>query len=389
MASHAKPPRRGPLVLAASAMVAVAAGIGLTVATRDDEQPAEQSAAGASTPSAVAGSPTPLPSSSLGGATSLPSPSPSRPPAKPSSAPARPVGGTLAGKALYVDRSGPASRQVQDFQNAGRGADAQLIRKIADRPTATWFADSSTGYTSRARKLVTSAAGAGKLPVLTMYNIPHRDCSGHSAGGASGADAYRSYVTSMANALKGHKAVVILEPDAVAQAVQGCLDEGRKAERFMLLREAIDTLGRNPGVSVYLDAGNPTWITDTGKLADALRQAGVERSNGFSLNVANFETTTKNVAYGTQLSRKLDGAHFVVDTSRNGNGPAARGPNGNEHWCNPVGRKLGEAPTTNTGNALVDAYLWIKRPGESDGACGNGAPPAGQWWADYALSLAR
>ncbi|MCW2873942.1 glycoside hydrolase family 6 protein, partial [Actinacidiphila oryziradicis] len=36
----------------------------------------------------------------------------------------------------------------------------------------------------------------------------------------------------------------------------------------------------------------------------------------------------------------------------------------------------------------VDAYLWVKRPGESDGSC-RGAPPAGQWWSDYALRLAR
>jgi len=41
-----------------------------------------------------------------------------------------------------------------------------------------------------------------------------------------------------------------------------------------------------------------------------------------------------------------------------------------------------------TGQALVDAYLWIKTPGESDGTC-NGGPKAGQWWADYALGLAR
>jgi endoglucanase len=36
----------------------------------------------------------------------------------------------------------------------------------------------------------------------------------------------------------------------------------------------------------------------------------------------------------------------------------------------------------------VDAYLWVKRPGESDGACGNGAPKVGVWWPDYALDLA-
>lgn len=45
------------------------------------------------------------------------------------------------------------------------------------------------------------------------------------------------------------------------------------------------------------------------------------------------------------------------------------------------------APTTATGNRLVDAYLWIKAPGESDGSC-NGAPAAGIWMPEYALGLA-
>jgi endoglucanase len=88
-------------------------------------------------------------------------------------------------------------------------------------------------------------------------------------------------------------------------------------------------------------------------------------------------------AYGGQLSRLIGGKHFIVDTSRNGLGPA---PDGS--WCNPSGRALGERPTTATGDPLADAYFWIKRPGESDGTC-NGGPAAGQWWGDYALGLAK
>ena len=84
----------------------------------------------------------------------------------------------------------------------------------------------------------------------------------------------------------------------------------------------------------------------------------------------------------TEISRRLGSAHFVIDTSRNG-----RGPKGVE-WCNPPGRALGTRPTTATGSPLIDAYLWIKVPGESDGTCRNG-PPAGRWWPRYALGLAR
>jgi endoglucanase len=77
-------------------------------------------------------------------------------------------------------------------------------------------------------------------------------------------------------------------------------------------------------------------------------------------------------------------AHFVVDTSRNGTGPNsmatyAAAPYDQSaatiatlaagSWCNPPGAGIGLAPTTNTGKPLVDAYLWAKTPGESDGQC--------------------
>jgi len=77
-------------------------------------------------------------------------------------------------------------------------------------------------------------------------------------------------------------------------------------------------------------------------------------------------------------------AHFVIDTSRNGRGPldAAHYANapfaqpdpvirglGAGSWCNPPGVGLGPRPTVDTGVALLDAYLWIKTVGESDGSC--------------------
>ena len=301
---------------------------------------------------------------------------------------ARTGGGRLAGQTLYVDPAGAAADQVRAWTAAGRTADAAVIRRIADRPAATWFADAAPGYATRARRLVSDAARAGQLPVLTLYHIPHRDCAGQSAGGAPDGPAYRRWVSALAGALRGHRAVVVLEPDAVPQAVQGCLGAVAAAERYALLSHAVEALRAVPGVFVYLDAGNPSWIRDPSRMTAALRRSGIGRTHGFALNVANFETTADNLRYGTRLSKLLGGAHFVVDTSRNGNGPAQIGA-GDRHWCNPPGRKLGEAPTTRTGHAQVDAYLWVKRPGESDGACSAGAPPAGRWWPDYALALAR
>ncbi len=74
------------------------------------------------------------------------------------------------------------------------------------------------------------------------------------------------------------------------------------------------------------------------------------------------------------------GLGAVIDTSRNGNGAPPDGA-----WCDPAGRKLGRPPTPSTGEAGIDAYLWVKPPGESDGC--EGAP--GAFTPSYAYDLAR
>jgi endoglucanase len=99
-------------------------------------------------------------------------------------------------------------------------------------------------------------------------------------------------------------------------------------------------------------------------------------------------------------------AHFVIDTSRNGQGPwqpTASYPDAQD-WCNPPGRGLGLRPTANTRVPLLDAYLWVKVPGESDGSCTRGLgsagttvdpewgivdPAAGAWFPQQALQLAQ
>ncbi|WP_433793452.1 glycoside hydrolase family 6 protein [Actinoplanes sp. CA-252034] len=280
---------------------------------------------------------------------------------------------TAATPGLYLDPGGLAPRYVRNLRASGRHAEAAVMRRIADQPAATWFTDARPGFAERARRLVTTAGAAGRVPVVTLYFIPHRDCRQYSAGGARDARTYQNWISSMAAAMRGRRALVILEPDAVAQAVSGCLAPRAVATRYRLLAHAVDTLRAEPGVTVYLDAGHPGWIS-AARMAPALRRSGATRARGFAINVANFQTTGANLRYGTELSRLLSGRHFVVDTSRNGNGPARR-VKGDRHWCNPPGRRLGRAPTLRTGRELVDAYLWVKRPGESDGACGAGAPP--------------
>ncbi|KAA0935077.1 glycoside hydrolase family 6 protein [Streptomyces apricus] len=297
-------------------------------------------------------------------------------------APASPA---AAGSPFWIDPASPATRQVRAWERQGRGDDARLLRRIADRPAALWPAGDHPG--PRIREATRAAARAGSTAVFVAYDIPHRDCGQHSAGGAPDANAYRDWVERFARALGDSDALVVLEPDAVAHVVDGCTPAEYHAERELLLAEAIVRLKRQPHTRVYLDAGNPAWIEEPEKLVGPLGRAGVADADGFALNVSNFETDDTIKEYGRRLSAALGGKHFVMDTSRNGNGPLPDGDRA-QAWCNPPGRALGAAPTTDTGDPLVDAYLWIKRPGESDGRC-RGGPAAGQWWAEYALGLAR
>jgi endoglucanase len=254
--------------------------------------------------------------------------------------------------------------------NAASGVDRDLLAKVALNPAAFWMVGGDGG---RAGGIVDG--GGGEYSVLVAYNIPNRDCSGESQGGAGSPAEYQGWIDSMSTSLQGKTAAVILEPDALA------LSCGESTES--LIAYAVNSLRQNPGVAVYIDGGHSNWVS-AGEMAGRLRSAGIEQATGFAVNVSNFQPTDALMNYGRSLSGLLGGKPFVIDTSRNG----ARNPGG--EWCNPAGAGLGEAPTTATGDNLVHALLWVKRPGESDGACGQCAgTPAGQFCTTYALELAR
>jgi endoglucanase len=101
--------------------------------------------------------------------------------------------------------------------------------------------------------------------------------------------------------------------------------------------------------------------------------------------------------YASMLGTAGPATHFVIDTSRDGQGPndmqAYAAPPYEQpanvisslqggNWCNPPGSGLGTQPTADTGaiansldaylpadTPLLDAYLWVKTPGQSDGQC--------------------
>ncbi|GGU01993.1 glucanase [Streptomyces coeruleorubidus] len=379
--------RRGAMLVAASVVVATGAVAGVLSAFDDRTGPdqarrPEVSASPrlAPLPAVPSASPSPTESASPTPATSAPgtpSPTPSRSATRKKQERTTPVSSRLY---RHPDS------QVLDWvrANSGDPRHAVIASRIADQPAAVWFADYSPDtLTARVAAVTSGGAAQGRVPVLVPYAIPGRDCGGHSQGGAPDLDAYDAWIDRFAGGLGSGEVIVVLEPDSVAQAE--CLPAGERADRFASLARAGRVLkAANPRARVYFDAGHSGWNAP-GKQAAWLRQAGAaspESSDGIFSNVSNFHTTADEVAYDRRVLDALGGPAglgAVIDTSRNGNGAPPDGT-----WCDPAGRKLGRAPTLSTGEDRIDAYLWIKLPGESDGCKGK----PGTFTASYAYDLA-
>jgi endoglucanase len=268
---------------------------------------------------------------------------------------------------------------------------SKLLKKIADNGGADWIGDWTPNVGNWVGKRVTAILKTGSIPLFISYNLPKRDCGNYSAGGSEKADAYKKWITAFANGIGVRRAAVILEPDALGLLKkENCLSEADQKERIELLRFAVKTFMALGNTAVYLDAGHSGWLK-VPEIVERLKMAGVDEADGFSLNVSNYKSTETEIKYGKEISKALGGKHFVIDTSRNGNGPPVadcKVADAEACWCNPSGRALGSPPTTKTADPLIDAYLWLKKPGESDGQC-NGGPKAGVFWQERALELAR
>ncbi|WP_328865045.1 glycoside hydrolase family 6 protein [Streptomyces sp. NBC_00304] len=372
---------------------------------------------------------------------------------------------------FYVDPNSKAARQAIDDLRAGRVQDGLNMAKLAGYPQAAWFTGGTPAEAgTKVRKLVRAAKLAHRVPALVAYNIPGRDCSLYSSGGAASSAAYRQWLDAFAQGIGNDKAVVILEPDGLASLPEDCAGDvdptgELTAHRIADLDYAVRTLKNGTNATVYLDAGNSQWRS-VGDITQRLLDAGVQQSDGFVLNISNYQPTDETSQYGTWVSKCMwfatkgpessrgradrcasqfyspdapndgtpgnavsstdpttwhwtdswfdqnvgspsskDLAHFVIDTSRNGKGvwtpPPGKYSGDPETWCNPPGRGMGPRPTSDTGVPLVDAYLYVKTIGESDGSCTRNTgstidpeysivdPAAGAWWPAQAHELAR
>lgn len=286
-----------------------------------------------------------------------------------------------------------------------------------------------------------NAAGASPpiMGAFVVYDLPNRDCAALASNGEysladDGLNKYYAYVDSIAAIIKKYpetSIALVIEPDSLGNLITNL--NVAKCQQAQTAYEsgveyAMKTLNFK-NVAMYLDAGHAGWLgwdANIGPSAQLFarlyKSAGSPAAvRGLATNVANYNAfsissppsyTQGNKNYDEQLYinaiaplLKSNGypAHFIVDTGRNGKQPTQQQAWGD--WCNVRGTGFGVRPTTNTGDALVDAFVWVKPGGEGDGTsdtsaarydahCGYAdaltpAPEAGTWFQAYFEQLLK
>ncbi|KAL1963325.1 hypothetical protein VTN77DRAFT_8446 [Rasamsonia byssochlamydoides] len=280
-----------------------------------------------------------------------------------------------------------------------------------------------------------NAAGANPpiAGIFVVYDLPDRDCAAAASNGEfsiadNGVALYKQYIDNITEWLVTYSdvhTILIIEPDSLANLVTNLnVEKCANAESAYLecINYAITKLNL-PNVAMYLDAGHAGWLGWSANLqpaanlfASVYKNASSPASvRGLATNVANYNAWTVSPcpsytqgdsncdeedyvnALGPLVAAQGFNAHFITDTSRNGVQPTQQQQWGD--WCNVIGTGFGVRPTTNTGNSLEDAFVWVKPGGESDGTsnttsprydyhCGlsdalQPAPEAGTWFQAY------
>ena len=320
---------------------------------------------------------------------------------------------------------------------------AEQIKKVAQYPSAGWL-DSIAAvknlkvWLDEAKKQQ-DASGKPTMTMVVVYDLPNRDCSAAASAGElkvkeNGLFRYKTeYIDAITAEFKAHASqpiAVVLEPDSLGNlatnmAIPAC-QEARPAYKEGVVY-AIKSFAL-PNVSVYLDAAHSGWLgwdDNRMKIGKIFKQVlseagGPGMIRGFATNTSNYthlsnrdgavlEPTNpcpNELTYVKTLRKTLEmhgfkNHSFIIDTARNGKGNI-RHAWGN--WCNIKGAGLGERPRAEP-EPDIDAYFWLKPPGESDGTSDKNAPrfdpmcagqdaapnapQAGQWFESYFLDLVR
>ncbi|KAF0695776.1 Aste57867_13427 [Aphanomyces stellatus] len=259
---------------------------------------------------------------------------------------------------------------------------APAINILKRNAIASWYNDRQPDQVSS----LLAGCTADTIPAIVIYGLPNKDCAGgfSSGGGNANNDQYKAWIQSLVATVGSREVIYVLEPDAIGLISQGgCgIDQGYLAN----LKVALALLATNPNAHIYADVA--AWATQDAAIATLKELMAVAKLTGIAINTSNYCSTAKAEAICAAYSAATGGLHCVIDTSRNGNGASPQ-----NEWCNAKTAGIGAPPTDATGSALVDYFLWIKVPGESDGECTGRTsdamigPSAGAFFYDGFVSL--
>ncbi|RHY18427.1 hypothetical protein DYB36_012532 [Aphanomyces astaci] len=261
------------------------------------------------------------------------------------------------------------------------------IEVVEGQPIATWYTDRSQDAKTQVQLTVSKC----DRPTVVVYGLPNKDCEGHQSADGSNKTPqdYVAFLESLVTAVGNNDVIYILEPDAIGSLIGGAtcaVTYGYEAN----LIAALGILGKNPRADIYVDVGY--WVLgaqNDAKIAAMLGKLDPtgKRLKGISINTSNFRSTEELARLCSSFAataKKTTGlsATCVLDISRN-----FQGPDPSSQWCNPKGRGIGYPPAVRpVAFPLIDYFLWIKPPGESDGFC-NGGPNAGAFYIDGFVEL--
>src|ERR671918_5471 len=311
------------------------------------------------------------------------------------------------GDDLYVPPPQPgAKRQIAELISQGDTEAASLIRAMTDTPQAVWFERGTPTSVEQDVRLTVTRAAAERFAMLNhavdaladLPNVTTYLDGTHSAWLGSGDIAHRLVQAGVADADGFYLNV------SNYQYTVNNVQYGRWISQCIAYATGVVE-------GDFFNCPNQYWNGGPfpAKIADLLGEwtgVALDRFGEWSDDSDDPELNTSgiNLRYSNMLGDVEPTARYVIDTSRNGQGPwsppAYPDP---QDWCNPPDRGLGRAPTLDTGEPLLAAYLWVKTPGESDGECTRGLGPAGEtvdpgwgmidpgaggWFPEMALELA-
>ncbi|MDQ3014593.1 MAG: glycoside hydrolase family 6 protein [bacterium] len=306
------------------------------------------------------------------------------------------------GQKFYLEPYNQASEWAKQHAQDPAAKAATFIGGV---PSSVWLGVGGDDH-AKVKQTATEATQLGKNVVFVSYRAPKRDLGGDSKGGADSLKAYKDWVDSTVSGLaevsdlrreKSAEVVNIVEPDAMGH-LKDMKDEVSRKVRIEAVRYNVLKWATEPLVYSYIDAAHPGWFDTSHKdqldqIVNMLVDMGIQHARGISVNVSNYYSFEKCATYGERICAELEKRghgrkYFVIDTSRNG---TSKEPKQGE-FKNLPGQGLGKVPS---GEGYknpklyphLDATLWIKHPGESDGVGGQSQMEAGQFDPALALEL--